>query len=122
MIAFVVWALLVIGFTYTVTCSTIFAVPRILAARLGEFFKVLMYCSYCVSFWAGVSLFPLSPITFRFWEVTAALSGFAALGLVALLKGIFNGLLRSEDAFMQEQMTLTVESNDDPPTEEKKNV
>ena len=120
MTALIVWALCVVGLTYGVTSSSIFAVPRILIARIGVVTKIFIYCSHCVSFWAGVGLCPLAPIScvlgrhaFTWWFV-APLSGFAAMGLVEVLKGVFPALLNNSSAFMQEQLEpLTVESADD---------
>jgi hypothetical protein len=115
-IALILWALLVVGGTYAVTCSAIFAVPRILIARAGAVATIFIYCSRCVSYWIGVALFPLSPIVFHGapWWAVALLSGFAAIGLVEVLVGVFPGVLASHSAYIQEQVgQITEEVTDD---------
>ena len=86
MTSLVEWALLVVGLTYWLTMSGIFAPFRLLIAGAGAFWESLIYCPMCTGFWVGAALGVCHAHTFavshlHFVANTFA-SGFAAMGVM----------------------------------------
>lgn len=96
MIDLLTWSLLVVGITYAVTCSFVFAVPRILISRFGMFTKYFVYCPWCVSFWAGAgaaTIYTTDQVWTFEWFGSLVLMGFVAMGIISVLKAAFPTLL-----------------------------
>lgn len=92
----ITWSLLVVGLTYAVTTSFVFALPRMLISRLGLFTKYFVYCPWCVSFWAGAAtstIYTTEQVGTLEWFGTLIVMGFVAMGLVSVLKAAFPTIL-----------------------------
>jgi len=86
------WALLVIGFTYWLSISAIFAPIRIAFADLHPLTEQGIYCPVCTSFWVGCvmgadNVHPFSSVLIA----NIPLSGFAAMGLMAVALRVMTG-------------------------------
>jgi len=124
MTSLVEWGLLVVGLTYWLTMSGIFAPFRLLIADAGAFWESLIYCPMCTSFWVGAALgvchahtFAVSHLHFVANTVT---SGFAAMGLVFVVIHLTTG--GSNPAYNAERtpspLTPEPESESEEPSEE----
>lgn len=76
-----------IGVIYGVTTSTLAMPVRVMISatpRIGGFAEALVYCPYCVGFWAGVLLGQLRGLD----PLRVALTGFEVVGVVVLLHAV----------------------------------
>lgn len=105
------WALFVVGFTYWVSISAIFAPVRIAFARLHPLTAQGVYCPICTSFWVGCVLGATDTYTFASTLIAnTLLSGFAAMGLLSLALRTMTG--GSNPAWDAEQAFLTHDTQD----------
>jgi len=95
MLNLVTWALLVIGITYAITTSFIFAPFRMLVSRVSPLLKYGIYCPHCVSFWVGLFVihFYVPQHTWLEHVTVTFAGGTAAMGLITLLKAAFSNAL-----------------------------
>jgi hypothetical protein len=86
MTSLVEWSLLVVGLTYWLTMSGIFAPLRLLIASAGAFWEALIYCPMCTGFWVGAALGVCHAHTFDVSRMhlvaNTFASAFAAMGLM----------------------------------------
>lgn len=109
--AWLTWALVGLGLTYGITQSWIGRVLRLLVARIGFPFEVLVYCPACTGFWVGLYLGAagLWPGAELFWSPVPS-----ALALMAL--GALWGNFVGSDAFLAEAHLRRGQEDDAPET------
>lgn len=75
------------GLTYVIVGSSIFAPVRILLARTSKVLEILVYCAYCVGFWAGAGLHIATHADLAWRQFYDAFEcGLLVMGAIALVR------------------------------------
>lgn len=126
----VVFTLYVLGATYVVTESSIFAPVRILLGTANPWLQMLLYCPKCVAFWVGLSA-PLLALD-RVWAfglstpavfVVSAFSG-CGIGLLGAHLGALGNVNETETeliTFLRAERRRERGLEDSKPTDSKIN-
>lgn len=111
------WALTVLGVTYLITDSVIFAAVRVILCRGSLFRTTLIYCPACTGFWVGVASGFLQP---DLW-ISPVQSGLSAMALGRMWAEFFPGKMYQFELTQLGPLQQIEEASHDTQTE-KKNV
>lgn len=115
------FALLVVGFAYFVTQSSIFMPIRVTVARVSGWARMFVYCAMCVSFWAGgvlavvlrVQPFHGNPAMVDLWDYSLRFVQYGLMGMAVAHTWLY--LTNSGAAAqIEHDMIMNMEQTRDP--------